>query len=132
MAPISARAERSLRKELLLHETCLVSYFARMQRIYDSSKAIKDPDARDEFISATETIDEIREQYLNCLHNINSTKMEMDDNFDPDFNSWSAFKDLYCKVRRVKNQLLKPKIIPTSVSANECVGKRSYPKLGPI
>lgn len=102
----TSREAKTLRKELILQETCREAYFTRMQRIYDSSSQISSPESVDSFICASETIDDIRHDFMKTIHAINSINMELDTNFVPDFNIWSALEDLYCKIRRVRNQLL--------------------------
>lgn len=72
----SSREAKALRKEIVLQETCREAYFTRLQRMYDSSSTLSSPELIDNFICTSETIDDIRRDFMKTIHDTNSLNME--------------------------------------------------------
>lgn len=95
-------------QKLIIAEGQRQLFFERMQQIFDLSRNLSDPDDLDNFLCSCETVDDIRNNFQQCIAVVNSLLLKIDSKSKPDFNQWLAFEDLYCRVKRKQAQVDKP------------------------
>ncbi|XP_052746144.1 uncharacterized protein LOC128199674 [Bicyclus anynana] len=82
--------------------------FQRLNRLYDSSKAISTFESRknDTFMNESETIDALHAKFENILDSINDLLLQINPKAQPDYQALDSFEDLYSTVKRVRNKIL--------------------------
>lgn len=82
--------------------------FARLRTIYNSSKLDFEDEANVEtFLAAMVTIDSFRNNFERIVDDINSHSLLQDAAYEPSYQSWSSFEDLYCRCKYAERKLSK-------------------------
>ncbi|XP_026736810.1 uncharacterized protein LOC113500286 [Trichoplusia ni] len=108
--------------------------FQRLTKLYDQSKKVvctADTRSTENFMADSEMLDEMRHEFISFVDNINQLNMEINPDYEPDFNDLVSFEDIYTRIKRVRNNINSAKQqhnIPTTSSQPV----KSIVKLPPI
>lgn len=107
-------------------------FFQRLQTVYDNSRRdLHDHEILEEFLCSIETLDEIRNDFQLCVQEINAITLKINEDAKPEFKTWLAFEDLYCRIKR-KYTLFADKPRSDDKSQNATCKPKHGVKLAPI
>lgn len=116
-------------KVALAHRNAL---FARLQNIFDYSKNANNNDStRENFLSACMNLEQLRSDFKEICHNYNTLKLQCDSKANIDNQAFSAFEELFCRVKYVYNQMIPSVIHNGERSSDGSIHKRAV-RLPPL
>lgn len=88
-----------------LAEAKVKGFFACLQGIYDASRNISSSELQGRFIHSASNIEQLRTDYLQAVEHFNLVQMENDPTFEPDYQNFIAFENLYSSIKTTLNKL---------------------------
>ena len=96
-------------KQLVLLNAKKQSLFERVNRLYEKTKntnLISDPTLSEIFLADTETIDEVKLQFVNLIDEINLKNLTANNEFVPDFQEINALEDLVSRIKYTRSRII--------------------------
>ncbi|XP_044741885.1 uncharacterized protein LOC123302859 [Chrysoperla carnea] len=98
-----------LKRKLRIFEAKKQTLFQRLQRLYDISKDLSDPNVLNNFKISYMSLDETRSQLLEIVEKINTISLELDNASIPNFQILDTIEELCGHIKMVKYSISKEK-----------------------
>lgn len=92
--------------DLVILEAKRNAFFTRLQQIYGLSvKAREDDVQRKTFLHNVSNLDQLRSDFERVLDSYNECVIRLNPNASVNYQSWLAFEEMYCKIKRTQTEI---------------------------